>query len=1123
MAIRADTHVFGSRRGYECLSKSPGVTPGEDATLSQFGFGQSSDERFLEGLATSATALGRPLPSGRYAITRVIRGPMDDGGRPTLERRTIIVSAGDYLKLRHDLAGLVDDQAIWASAAFADGRALSMSAPPAAFHAATSRDWQLFDAWVLALEQSKAVIAGKDAQSARDVLALAGRVAEADALEFRWGIRLLAPIAWVDMLTLSPYGAIDGRRQVHGVTNGPCVHPDVSAAQQRRPDRLPSRSAFQPEAEARGLNGYDLEPEGSDDSDPVESPRIPNETRRKRRAWLQIALPIAMLAIVVACATVVAVVLVRTRSAPTGTQASKGESHEHIRVSWDRVSGAMGYKLFRAQGNGMASEITGTIGPDTVEYLDSEAMPGLGYTYAVKALTRLGDSDAGTPADGWRAPPPPKGISATDGEDTEYVRVTWGKVEGASGYDLIRRGGVPAGEMKFRVEDPSDVKFDDITASPGTPYTYSVLAITPMGVGREGKGDTGWRGVPPPSNVRVAEGDSSSPGCIELRWDPVAEATGYVISRSEGTGHPDTFWEVAADPTIYQDRTAKPGPTYYYTVRAKVIAGEGKPSDRISGERALEVPKNLRATEGGLTKCVELHWSAVEGSTGYELLRAESKDGPMSRLEVLMSRTDTRWEDYKATPGTEYWYQVKALGLAAGSAASEPVRGWRDIVRPTFLGPPSGGSDGGPITLRWKPVPHATEYRVLRALTKDGEPEEQATVPATKSSDTIEWQDPSTAEGTDYWYRIEAKAAAGAWQKSEHVKLTRRKTVPAEVTTSTEQPAEAAPKKPNPGAGQAGARALAETRFADVRQAHECFRSAKDYTEEFKIAVFFQSNTLSMFAGRNKLNPVTELKAWVASPGTADAPKLKEVTDALDKSPQKPGNRKSLDWHQELTTRSKTLSEKLQRLSSSTREAAKKLRSAKTDPPGPAEGDREQLVREALVLALDLKAIEQLQPSQPWMKEFDTNLGALMEGRLPLAMDELQVLLRNPNVKRAQESETRVDSLRDSLTSLTKHFDTVKRWQEDARASSADQEPKTWVGWGIRIRDLCKGAQQAIYVDLEMSFLEKPKSGWTPAAVLDAALTSTMLKNTVDDADQELTEAIEFVKREIEGATSGAK
>ena len=54
------------------------------------------------------------------AITRVMVGPLDDGGRPTLERRTMIVSAADYLAIRHDLKALIKDN-VWGSSAFAGG------------------------------------------------------------------------------------------------------------------------------------------------------------------------------------------------------------------------------------------------------------------------------------------------------------------------------------------------------------------------------------------------------------------------------------------------------------------------------------------------------------------------------------------------------------------------------------------------------------------------------------------------------------------------------------------------------------------------------------------------------------------------------------------------------------------------------------------------------------------------------------------------------------------------------------------------------------------------------------------------------------------------------------------
>ena len=263
MGIIADTHVFGSRKGYECLSKSPGVAAAEDAVLSEFGFGQCSDERYLAGLAASATAFGRSLPGGRMAITRVIRGPVDDGGRPTHEQRTLIVSAADYQVLRHSLSRLVNDQSVWSSASFAAGRTIALPPSTAASGPPGPRDWQIFDAWVLGKDQEKAVVVGDDDQSAEAVMALAGRLTNADALTYRWGVRMLAAITWVDAITLSRFGVLDGRRAVHGVSHGACIHPKVQEAYRARPNQLPALAALQQataiEQEPFGLEVIDEE------------------------------------------------------------------------------------------------------------------------------------------------------------------------------------------------------------------------------------------------------------------------------------------------------------------------------------------------------------------------------------------------------------------------------------------------------------------------------------------------------------------------------------------------------------------------------------------------------------------------------------------------------------------------------------------------------------------------------------------------------------------------------------------------------------------------------------------------------------------------------------------------
>ena len=245
MVITADTHLFGSRTGYQCLAKSPGVSAAEDRLLSEFGFGQSSDERFLRGLASSPTAFARQIPGGRIAITRVLAGPLDDGGRPTLERRTILLSLRDYLSVRQALAKLLGNQRLWSARDFVSGTAIRFDAPAGARHAPTPRQWRVFDAWVSALDRRPhAVVVGAGDEASEDVLSTAACLADEDAAAFSWGVRLLAPIAWVDVVSLSPHGAIDGRRPVFGLSSAACVNVAVESSRAASPARLPSLAAI---------------------------------------------------------------------------------------------------------------------------------------------------------------------------------------------------------------------------------------------------------------------------------------------------------------------------------------------------------------------------------------------------------------------------------------------------------------------------------------------------------------------------------------------------------------------------------------------------------------------------------------------------------------------------------------------------------------------------------------------------------------------------------------------------------------------------------------------------------------------------------------------------------------
>lgn len=229
MQVSAATHLFGSVSGYRCLARSPGVSQAEDEALSDFGFGQSADEDFLAGLRSRPSAYGRPLPGGRFGITRVLRGPPDDHGRATLRRLTIILPSATYVSIRGALPRLVLDARLWESAAFESSSDVSFAVEPGSSARPGPDAQSVLGLWNAArATPGLGVIAGEGAEGTEVVLQAVAGASPADAAVLPWGVGLLVPMSSVSLIAMSPFGLDDGRRPV--VRRGEAVpHPRPSA------------------------------------------------------------------------------------------------------------------------------------------------------------------------------------------------------------------------------------------------------------------------------------------------------------------------------------------------------------------------------------------------------------------------------------------------------------------------------------------------------------------------------------------------------------------------------------------------------------------------------------------------------------------------------------------------------------------------------------------------------------------------------------------------------------------------------------------------------------------------------------------------------------------------------
>ena len=125
-------------------------------------------------------------------------------------------------------------------------------------------------------------------------------------------------------------------------------------------------------------------------------------------------------------------------------------------------------------------------------------------------------------------PPPPTGVNATDGDNQEYVEVSWNTVDGVSLY-RVHRCSVISGECTV-ISNQGGSSYKDTKGKINTIFNYRVRACWQLGECSElSDADEGYRGFV------VSAGQSGS------WYDPTHEGEGFflqVISRTEAV----VFW-----------------------------------------------------------------------------------------------------------------------------------------------------------------------------------------------------------------------------------------------------------------------------------------------------------------------------------------------------------------------------------------------------------------------------------------------------------------------------------------------------------------------------------------------------------------------------------------------------
>ena len=159
-------------------------------------------------------------------------------------------------------------------------------------------------------------------------------------------------------------------------------------------------------------------------------------------------------------------------------------SSTKVRLTWNKVSRASGYRVYRKTGNSGWKALKNASAAAWA-CTDTTVKPGTKYTYTVRAYRRVNGKVVwgGYNKKGLTATTP-KAVSQSVGTvklrtinavSPTKVRLTWNKVSRASGYRVYRKTG-NSGWKALKNASAAAWACTDTTVKPGTKYTYTVRA-----------------------------------------------------------------------------------------------------------------------------------------------------------------------------------------------------------------------------------------------------------------------------------------------------------------------------------------------------------------------------------------------------------------------------------------------------------------------------------------------------------------------------------------------------------------------------------------------------------------------------------------------------------------------
>ena len=336
-----------------------------------------------------------------------------------------------------------------------------------------------------------------------------------------------------------------------------------------------------------------------------------------------------------------------------------------IKISWNKVDGAYGYRLYYKPASGGWKRFKDTT---ATSFTDSGVVPNKTETYTIRCIDKNGNTISGFNSTGWskKYTPVAPTISKLD-ITTGGIKLSWNKIAGVYGYRLYYK--TSSGGWK-RFKDTTATSFTDSGVSPNRTETYTIRCIDKNGNTISGFNSTGWSKKYTPVAPTISKLDITTGG-IKLSWNKIAGVYGYRLYYKTSSGGWKRFKDTTA--TSFTDSGVSPNRTETYTIRCI-----DKNGNTVSGFYSMGWSKKYTPVAPTITrlsntsKGVSVTWNEIAGVYGYRLYR-KYDGGSWTKVK---DTTSTSFTDSGAKKGKKVTYTVRCIDRKGKTVSGFNSNGW---------------------------------------------------------------------------------------------------------------------------------------------------------------------------------------------------------------------------------------------------------------------------------------------------------------------------------------------------------------------------------------------------------------------------------------------------------------